>query len=246
MPTPKRFFVAYDRDGDSPHYLPIPEEDITADVDDPEDRAEFFDSLRIEGAIAAKIIDADGTDERLFPHDKALPTVYVITASEFDGLTPYTTTLQELRLMFPERNLAVSPYGIIVNDRDTGPGYIGLTVREYRRRRAWLELPASIPVVRDGEPMPDDRTYVYVSMARRAYRHEPDAAGSGRLQVVERSRHVIPYVDGKPLWSLVTIDRFASFGEERAIDAAQEAVAIARGVWSYDAAEHYERLRETG
>ena len=62
------------------------------------------------------------------------------------------------------------------------------------------------------------------------------------MSVVGRTVDVIPYVDGKPLWSLVVVDRFAELGESRAIEAARQAIELARGVWSYDPAEHCERI----
>lgn len=47
---------------------------------------------------------------------------------------------------------------------------------------------------------PDERAEFFDSLhIEGAHRHEPDAAGSERLQVIERSRGVIPSVEGKPL-----------------------------------------------
>jgi len=239
-------YVAYERDAEGvPLYVEIPESDVTKDLADSEDREEFFEDMRYEGAVAARVVEtvSGAVLERSYEPNPELSEVYMVTSWAYDGQLPYAVTVAELRRMYPMD--AFVEFGDELGMVERGAvTLIGLRVRVYRERVAGRTV--EVPVVEFGKPVPEDGTYVYVSSRRRVLRRDPGPGELGqpfgRLRVCEQSRDVIPYVDGKPLWSSEIIDWFVlGLGESGAIDAAREAVARARGVW-YDGREHYLRL----
>jgi len=240
-PDTIRLFVAYsataqttDDDTTSvPVYIEIPDTDWPVT----DTRDEVADCLRLEGAIGVKFVEDDRTDERLFPRNESLEPMYAVTDPEYTGIGgPFVTTLERLQEMFCMTDFVSRPNaGPVVVDPERGPRFIGTLARIWRERRAGRT--EEVPVVREGEIPPSDRTYIFVSFPDARYRNSPDLQPAVRR--TERSSDVVPFAHGRALWSHIEIDWFCLLGEDRAIDAARQAVALVVGARSYNACLHY-------
>lgn len=244
MSTTPRVSVAYEFDGDEPCYLHVPFEDIpqVGCLDDPESRDELFESLRLEGAITVRIDDGSQAEERHFIPDGSLPPVYIILDSGFPPSPPYTATLQELKGMFQEIEVIESESGLVALNPRLGPLYVGMRVRSYREAVAGISKPVPILLEEGHIPPPNDRTYVFLSAPGRHYRNDPSSQNTPTVRLMEQSRNVIPFVQGKPLWSFEVCDWFAMLGEKQAIEAAQQAIALVGGMSAYNPIQHYQQF----
>lgn len=234
-----RFYVAYDRgENDHPNYLPVlpaPEFDPRTDS---EDLANWLELMETEGGIAAKVTYGSTLiAERTYPPDPDAPRIYMVThpaVTEFH----YSTTFSQLCSMIGYRNDVFREIGNgIMALTESGPMCVAIDIRDYRRRMAEVDGPG-VPVCKPGDFIPHDGTYIQITTYRSIYRR---STPTSRFHAAPCARDVIPYVDYRPLWAAPAIDMFMAFGLERAIDAAQDAVEIARSGREYDVAAHVER-----